>query len=266
MNTHNIKQSVIKMNCALALNKRIVGIKFLFAKSDYEAADVAPVKKSMHYCVMVKAAMSGTGFKATGDDLTCLGGARATGLKEADNFNKSGQHAMKLGLYHDMTTAKSVRDGISICDHHAYGIMVKPLEDYNQEPDVVMIVSNPYNIMRVLQGYSYYYGLQSNFKMTGNQAICSEATAAPYLTNDINVSMLCIGTRHEAGWKDDELAVAFPYNRFETIAKGVMETINIMDNNNKKKAIEEKLNENNIQKLEIRYNHNYYDDLPIPTL
>lgn len=263
MNTQNLKQSVVKMNCALALNKRIVGIKFLFTELDYEAADVERVKKRMHYCVMVKAAMSGTGFKATGDDLTCLGGARATGLKEADDYNKSGQHSKQLGLYRDMATAKSVRDGVSICDHHAYGIMVKPLEYYSQEPDVVMMVSNPYNIMRVLQGYSYYYGLQSNFKMTGNQAICSEVTAAPYLTNDINVSMMCIGTRHEAGWKDDELAVAFPYNRFETITKGVMETVNIMDNNDKKKVIEEKINKNNIQELKIQYNHNYYDDIPM---
>ncbi|MDA8440778.1 MAG: DUF169 domain-containing protein [Peptococcaceae bacterium] len=32
--------------------------------------------------------------------------------------------------------------------------------------------------------------------MTDNQALCSESRAYPYLSNDINVSVLCIGTRH----------------------------------------------------------------------
>jgi uncharacterized protein (DUF169 family) len=251
----------MEVNCALELDRKIVGAKFLFSKEEYEAVDAKHVKNKLNYCVMVKLAMSGKALKATGDDLACIAGARAIGLKEIDDYHKSGQNGKRLGLYRDIATAKKARDGMSYCDHHAYGIMVKQLEEFNQEPDVVIVVTNPYNVMRIVQAYSYYYGMQTNYKMTGNQAICSESTAYPYLSNDINVSMLCIGTRHRAGWKDDELAVAFPFNRFDKITEGIMETVNIMDNNKKKEVIEKKLHENGVYDFEIRYNHNYYDDI-----
>jgi uncharacterized protein (DUF169 family) len=259
MNIENVRNSVLKMNCALELERKIVGVKFLFTKDDYEAATAKQVKDKLNYCVMVKLAMSGISLKATGDELACIAGARAIGLKEIDDFHKTGQNGKKLGLYHDMATSKSARDAMSYCDHNAYGIMAKPLDEFDQEPDIVIIVAKSYNIMRIIQGYSYYYSVHSNYKMTGNQAICSELTAYPYLSNDINVSMLCIGTRHRAGWKDDELAVAFPFNRFSKLSDGIMETVNIMDNNEKKKIIEKKLKENNINDFDIIYNHNYYN-------
>lgn len=252
------REQIIKLNCALELERKIVGIKFLFSEEDYDRADAKQITNIMNYCVIVKLAMNGMVLKARGDDLACLAGARALGLKEIDNLQRSGQIGKKLGLYHDMSTSKKTRDGMSYCDHSAYGIIIKPLEEYNEEPDIVILISNPYNVMRVVQGYSHYYGIQTSFKMTGNQAICSESTAYPYLSNDINVSVLCIGTRHKAGWKDNEMSISFPFNRFVKITEGIMNTINIMDDNAKKKVIENKLLENGIRNFEIKYDHNYY--------
>ncbi len=261
MTTEELSQSVVKMNCALNLDKKIVGVKFLFNKADFDMASAKEIKNKLNYCVMVRAAMTGRSLKAKGDSLACLAGARALGLLKTDDYCRSGQNGMKLGLYHDLATAKSVQDSMNYCDHNCYGIMVKPLDEYDDEPDVVIIISNAYNVMRIVQGYSYYYGINSHFKMSGNQAVCSEATAYPYLSNNINVSMLCIGTRHRAGWSDNELAVAFPYNLFNIITAGVIKTVNIMDDNHKKLRIESELMKNNIKDLTIRYNHNYYNDI-----
>lgn len=258
MEKENVKQSIIKLSCALQLERRIIGVKFMFTKEAYENAAAVQVKNKLNYCVMVKLAMSGKALKATGEELVCIAGARAIGLMEIDDYHKTGQNGKRLGLYCDMATSKNARDAMSYCDHKAYGVMVKPLEEFEEEPDIVIAVSNPYNVMRIIQGYSYHYSVHSNYKMSGNQAICSESTAYPYLNNDINVSMLCIGTRHKAGWKDDELAVAFPFNRFEKITDGVINTINIMDSDQKKESIEKKLHENNIDDFEIKYNSNYY--------
>ncbi len=258
LNREKILEAVIKLNCSLELERKVVGIKILFSKEEFEDADAKHIINKMNYCVMVKVAMGGTALKATGDDLACIAGGRALGLIDIDDFHRSGQNGRNLGIYHDMTTSKNTRDRMSYCTHRAYGIMVKPLEEYTNEPDTVLIVTNPYNVMRILQGYSYFYGMHSNYQMVGNQAICSEATALPYMSNNINVSMLCIGTRHKAGWKDSELVVGIPFNRFETISQGVMNTINIMDNNKKKEYIQKKLTENNIDELKIKYNYNYY--------
>lgn len=261
MINEEIRQDVVKMNCALNLDKKIVGVKFLFNQADFDLAIAKEVINKLNYCVMVRAAMAGKALKAKGESLACLAGARALGLAATDDYYRSGQNGKRLGLYHDLATAKRVYDGMSRCEHNCCGIMVKPLEEYDDDPDVVIIISNAYNVMRVVQGYSYYSGIQSHFKMTGNQAICSEATAYPYLSNNINVSMLCIGTRHRAKWSDNELAVAFPYNLFTTVTAGVMETVNIMDDNKKKLRIESELLKNNIEDLKIRYNHNYYNDI-----
>lgn len=258
MNREKIVQAVAKMKCALELERKIVGVKFLFSKEDFQAADAKHITNKMNYCVMVKVAMNGTALKALGDDLACIAGGRALGLIEIDDFHRSGRNGKDLGIYRHMTTAKNTQDRMSYCTHKAYGVMVKPLEDYTDEPDVVLMVTNPYNVMRILQGYSYFYGMHSTYQMVGNQAICSESTALPYMSNDINVSMLCIGTRHRAGWKDSELAVGIAFNRFETLSQGVMDTINIMDNNEKKAVIGKKLKENNIDDLEIKYDCNYY--------
>lgn len=78
------------------------------------------------------------------------------------------------------------------------------------------------------------------------------------MTDDINVSLLCIGTRHKAGWADNELAVGIAYSRFQTVVQGVMETINIMDSNEKKTVIEQKLKAAGLAYPQIQYDCNYY--------
>jgi uncharacterized protein (DUF169 family) len=99
VNKEHLKKLVMKMNCALELDRKIVGAKFLFSKEEYEAVDAKHVKNKLNYCVMVKLAMSGKALKATGDDLVCIAGARAIGLKEIDDYHKSGQNGKRLGLY-----------------------------------------------------------------------------------------------------------------------------------------------------------------------
>lgn len=258
MNREQMLQAILHLNCALELSRKIVGVKFLFDEQEFQAAEARTVRCKMNYCVMVKLAANGTGFKATGADLACVAGGRALGLIEIDDLHRSGQNGRNLGLYADLSTAKSVRDRMTYCTHRAYGVVIKPLEDFRDQPDVVLMVTSPYNAMRLVQGYSYHHGLHATFQMTGNQAICSESTALPYLTNDINVSLLCIGTRHRAGWQDNELAVGFAFSHLQTVTQGVMDTINIMDSDEKKMGIERKLRENGITEPVVRYHCNYY--------
>ena len=95
--------------------------------------------------------------------------------------------------------------------------------------------------------------------MIGNQALCLESTARPYVAKDMNVSMLCIGTRHRAGWKDDEMAIGIPREQISNVIEGLLATLNQMESDCNKKNIEEKLKEKNIS-FDIRYGCNYYMD------
>ena len=91
--------------------------------------------------------------------------------------------------------------------------------------------------MRVIQGYTCTYGIQPELNATGNQAICVECTAYPMLTGRLNLSMLCSGTRFFAGWKSSEAAVGIPYSQLEGTVRGLRDTVNGTEMDDRKKEI-----------------------------
>jgi uncharacterized protein (DUF169 family) len=261
MDTIKIQQALDKAYCALALKRKIVGVKFLFDQEEFNQADAKPLTVKMPYCVMVKRAMLGNKIKAVFDNFGCLSSARTLGLMEPNEYFSSGRHYKKLGLYRDLVIAKNTLQQMTLCKHKAHGVMVMPLEEYIDEPDVVLIVSTPYQAMRVVQAYTHVYGVHSAFKMSGNQALCSECTAFPFENNSINISMLCAGTRFMAGWGDDELAIGFPFNKFLPIIDGLYATLNLTEPDRKKASIESRLEERQRNDIEIEYGKNYYTGL-----
>lgn len=247
MTYKNIEKSALdKITASLEIKRKIVGVKFLFTKEEYELADVKPAKSKIPYCVMVKLATGGTGLKATLELSGCGGGTRALGLEEPSKEFQSGCEYNSFGLYQDLAIAKNVVNKVTFCKHKIYGVMTKPLEDYEEAPDVVIIVTNSYNAMRIVQGYTYKYGTQTSFKLAGNQAVCSECTAYPFESNSINMSMFCSGTRYLSGWSNDEIGIGLPYGKFVQTADGVYLSINGAETNNAKEKIMEKLKDKNL--------------------
>ncbi len=258
MDKEKIQQTVIKANCALELGRRIVGVKFLFSEEEFLQAAAKLITAPMHYCAMVKAATAGHSVKAAAGNFGCQGGARALGIMEPEEAFVSGRHYHRLGLYQDLGIAKNARNNMTLCQHKAYGVMVKPLQEFTEQPEVVLIIANSYNAMRIVQGYTYAYGIHTSFKLSGNQAVCSECTAYPFESNNINISMLCGGTRNRAGWNDSDLGIGMPFNRFSAVIDGVYKTVNAMEPNRNKAKIEAKLKQNKLDDLVIEYNKNYF--------
>ncbi len=258
MSMGNILADLDKINCLLDLKRGIVGIKFLFNENDYVRAQAKEIKGKMSYCVMVKSAGKGHPLKMKSENFGCLGAARALGAVEITESFRSGQHSLQLGLYQDFTTAKNVSKDMTYCSHKIDGILVKPLEKFSMEPDIVLIIADSYNAMRIIQGYTYNFAINSSFKFCGNQAICSECTAYPFEKNDINISLLCGGTRYKCDWGEDEIAIGIPFNKFSSLVDGICGTTNIMESNEKKKLIEGKLSQKGIKDFELEYDTAYY--------
>ena len=261
MDRKAVDEAVRDMNCALKLDRKIVGVKFLFDEEEFGKADSKKLKGRMAYCVMVRTAMMGKRIKAAAENFGCMGGARALGMIRLDEMSLSGRFYHKLGLYQDLATSKDVHRKVTFCGHKPYGVMVKPLDEYDEEPDVVLIVTNPYNGMRIVQGYTYVFGFNTSLKMSGTQAVCSECTAFPFESNDINVSLLCAATRFKAKWGDEELAIGFPFNQFLPIVKGLYATLDPTEPNEKKAEIEARCRELNRAVPTIQYDKNYYTGL-----
>ena len=251
--------SVNKLSCALELKRKAVGVRLLRTEEAYEKAEGLTLLKPINYCQMVAAATRGNCIKARKEDFKCTSGVRVLGIDPVDLRNSQGENWTRLGLYQDAAVSKEVRSGLTYLTDPCYGVELAPVEKMKDIPDVVILVVNPYNAMRLIQGYAYSYGMPRSINMIGNQALCLECTARPIGARDMNTSMLCIGTRHRAGWKDDEMALGIPGEQFVSVVNGLMATLNQMENDANKKVIEQKFQENKIS-FDIRYGYNYYMD------
>ncbi|PAB59794.1 DUF169 domain-containing protein [Anaeromicrobium sediminis] len=253
MNSNMIK----KLNCTLNLERQIVGIKFIFTEEEFEKINVKQVVHKLSYCNTVRLATKGSSFKSCIDNFFCKASARALGLMDVNNDIVSGRVYHSYGMYNSLGVAKSVQKEVTYIDHKIYGVVVMPLEKFEEKPDIVIMIVNPYQAMRIVQGYSYNFGVTKNIKFTGNQGLCSECTATPYETNDLNVSLLCSNTRLAAKWEDSELGVGMPYHKFESVANGILETLNSSDPNKKKREMIERINKDNLD-LNVTLNSSYY--------
>ncbi|MGM0547782.1 MAG: DUF169 domain-containing protein [Bacillota bacterium] len=251
---------IARINSVLELKRNIVGVKFIFNKEEFEKYGGADSKKKRSYCRMVKEAAEGQEITADFDNFSCFAGARALGIVELDEAYKSGAYYDGCGLYQDSATARAATDAIEICEHDLYGVQVKPLKDFKQRPDIIIIITNSFNAMRLIQAYSHQYGPYKEFKMLGNQAICSECTAQPYKNDNISFSLLCAGAR-KSGFKQEEVGLGIKSEKFEAIVAGLCATVTPVENNQNKKLIAKKLQINKIKDVELTYNKNYGDQL-----
>lgn len=242
----------------LNLKRKIVGVRIIKNKEEYDSINVREIKSKVTYCYMIKRGGSGQHFKAKADKFWCMGASKALGLIDVPENVISGEVYESLGLYIDREVAKSAQKDVKYIEERNYGIEVFPLDDYpNRKFDVAIIVDTSYPIMRITQGYSYYYGINKSIRIGGNQAICSESTATPYLEDDINISMLCSGTRFFAKWDENDISIGIPYSKMNNIIDGIINTINSTEPNEKKLKIIEELSKKGID-LGIELDKNYY--------
>jgi uncharacterized protein (DUF169 family) len=242
----------------LNLKREIVGIHFFWDENAYTKAEVGVFNGKASYCFMVKAASEGRHFKAAIEHINCSGGAPAIGLEKAPTAMKTGVRPYALtGLYCDIGTGALAHANTRYMDAFTYGIEAGPLHKV-KNADVVIVIDNTYNAMRIIQGYSYYNGVKTDFRLAGNQAICSECTATPYITQDINVSFLCSGTRFYCKWGEDDVAIGFPIKLYDKILNGIKNTLNSTESDQNKENLKSL---NKAQDVNITMKGAYYYNL-----
>lgn len=239
----------------LKLDRKILGITLCQTKEQYENSGVKALKSKMSYCNMVKYGTKGKAFKAAIDQFFCRGSIRSLGLRALEDRVLTGEEYFSYKMYDSLETAKSVQDDVIYMPTGTYGVIVEPLELCESDPDVILMIVNPYQAMRLVQGYAYSMGVNKSILFTGNQGICSECTVTPYLRQDMNVSLLCANTRFSAQWQDHEMGVGIPFHQFEKIAKGLVETLNASEPDKRK---EEMIHLNEKHDLDITMKTSYY--------
>lgn len=233
---------VNRMTKALGLHREIVGVRFLYFKHEYDSLELKEYGRKTSYCMMVKHAMDGNHFKAKLEYFACRCAIEALGLDHEMDCVESGQRYYSLNLYESRAVAKDVTKDISRIKQKIQGIEIGPLEQL-EDADVVMFMVNAYQLMRVVQGYTYKWGIPKNLHMAGNQGVCADLTAGPFEDNEMNFSILCAGTRKMCAWGDDELGVGLPIQQFAPLTEGVIQTMNYIDYPNHKDEISKRLDD-----------------------
>lgn len=223
-----VQECVQKLKDTLELKSEPVGIQFLFTNEEYEKYPVEEIKSAMPYCLMVKQGFGGKALKSALKHHKCDGATTALALEPSTEQIESGREYFSYKLYSSVAAARRMRASVKSIhrtEAAAYGVAIVPLKDCVQAPDVVIIMTNALQTMRFVQGYEYRSGKKPQIDMGAMQGMCSELTAVPYLTGEMNVSVLCPSTRMLCKWGPNDMAVGIPFELLENVTEGVTATI-----------------------------------------
>ncbi|CDD07712.1 putative uncharacterized protein [Dorea sp. CAG:317] len=254
-----MKKEVIEFRTLLEFekNRRLVGVKFLFSEQEYESLHVREATHQMFFCMMIKAATMGHSMKVKKEHIYCSAASEVLGFTEPCQEVRTGKQQYERNMYGTRDAALDIACDTPYLSHKVYGMCIQPLEVFEEKPDIVLAFCRPYTAMRIIQGYSYQYGMAKQIRFAGMGGICTELMARSYKNQDMNVSFLCSGTRFAGEWKDDEVGIAFPFKMFLQVLNGVRDTMNTFEPDDKKEEILQRARINGIT-LNVEMGTNYH--------
>ena len=223
-----INECIDSLKEVIDLKREPVGITLLFTKEDYEEYPIEETTVATTYCVMVKqAVVQEKGIKCRLEHHKCDGATTAFALEESTEKIESGMEYFSYNLYSSVAVARRMREGIKSLHRmpvSTYGLAIVPLRECTRTPDVIIVMTKSLQTMRLIQGYEYFTGKKPMIDMGAMQGMCSELTVSPYLTGEMNVSVLCPSTRMLCKWDENDMGVGIPFELFEMITEGVVAT------------------------------------------
>lgn len=170
-------------------------------------------KEAMEHCALVGVARNGNRFYAQNEDISCPLARYNLGLEEPNDENLRALAKTLVGW----DDAKTEEIGLKylksrkIFPYERKYILYFPMPDDDYEPDVVIEILKPDEIMEKVREMTYLTGESVNCSSSGVGAMCGECTAFPILTGKPNVSLGCTGSRPRAKLRPDEMFLALSY-------------------------------------------------------
>ena len=204
----------------IKLDAKPVAMKLIKTEDDlpdgYDLID----EKGRH-CEMVRKASLGNKFYSTLEEQMCLGGAGAIGLRDMPPKLANGEKYFSLGRFQDLETAKKLTSQLSIVEDEHWGIVYAPLDEADFEADVIEIITEPVGGMKLAQSIVYKTGEKITPSFAGIQSLCGDAFANPYITDGINFTLGCDGSRKAADIKDNEMTVGISAAKIDEVISGL---------------------------------------------
>lgn len=204
VNVYSLVSDKIKEH--LKLSKSPVALKFVLREEDIPEG-IEKIGDGARHCELVQKASQGNIFYTTAEEQTCKGGASALGLMEAPEKVKTGEMYQSLGRFSSLGSAKRTVEDIPKIEPMMYALVYAPLERAEFDPDVIVIICNPAQAMKLAQAMVYTLGGRVEADFSGIQSVCADAVAGPFTLKRPNITMGCSGSRKYAEIKPDEVIV-----------------------------------------------------------
>jgi uncharacterized protein (DUF169 family) len=195
----------------LKLSGSPVAFRFATKKEDIPEG-MQELDKTIRHCAMVNLARrEGRIFYATPERHECNGGAWALGLREITESLKTGDFYFKLGKFESSAACKRTIDRVPhLGTRETYATLYAPLEKTLFDPQVIVIVANPWIMLKLAQSALFRTGGRIDAGLAGIQSVCSDACAQTYLNGKVNFSLGCDGSRKFSGIEDGEMVIGIP--------------------------------------------------------
>ncbi len=196
-----------KLKGALGLEGSPIAISFATEAPE----GVEQMKGRARLCQMLdKVRLQGASFYTISENHECDGGAYSCGLRMPSERLKTGEFLSKdLGLF---GSKRAARRFISSNPRIEFGtvkvVSFSPLEKAKFEPDVVVLICNAKQGMKIAEAFAY----ESGKKTTGltGPPICSAVVVAPFLSGEVIYSLGDSGARKFMKIKDENIFVGIP--------------------------------------------------------
>ncbi|MCK9580074.1 MAG: DUF169 domain-containing protein [Methanoregula sp.] len=207
----NYAEASAVLKNALKLSGSPVAFRFATKKEEIPAG-MEKFDKTVRHCTMIGIARrEGRIFYATSDNHECNGGAWSLGLREITETLKNGDFYFKLGKFESSAACKRTLDRVARLETgFTHATLYAPLEKTPFDPQVVIIVANPWAMLKLSQSTLFRVGGRINAEFAGIQSVCADACAQTYLNGRVNFSLGCDGSRKFSGIEDGEMVMGIP--------------------------------------------------------
>lgn len=207
----NYADAAEALTTLLKLSGSPVALRFATKKEEIPAG-MEKLDKTIRHCAMVGLARKeGKIFYSTAENHECNGGAWSLGLKEITETLKNGDFYFKLGKFESSAACKRTIERVPHLDRlETYATMYAPLGKSPFDPQVVIIVANPWAMLKLTQSVLFRLGGRIEAEFAGIQSVCADACAQTYLNGKVNFSLGCDGSRKFSGIEDGEMVMGIP--------------------------------------------------------
>ena len=190
--------------------------------ADAPLPDVPVPTTRMRYCQQVVRAAHGESIMLPPNRHSCPDGTSILGMTDVPPKLASGELYV---LFHKLDPMEAASQMVAERPHlpqrSVDATVATPLAQAAATPDVVVVAGNAEQVMWLTMAASYYSGKRFDYRVSGFNSLCVEATLFPYTEGQMNLSLGCYGCRAASDLTNDMLFLGIPLKMMPTVISGL---------------------------------------------